>query len=179
MGLFSTIKLIKEEYKKIKRIAEMSYEDMDTLSDEELREAISTRMFGETRRLDVEECLNHFSGAKKVYYIVDYYDMEVQNGGLCQYFVNSSRITAPYILESLDLIGATSYKNHLYNFITNNNIDLSNLDSFIIEDVEEFENQNQRYPFDDFDEQYYNMYEKEPLEDILIKYVRTNLKEFV
>jgi len=28
---------------------------------------------------------------QKIYYLVAYYDFEVGNGGLCQYFVNSSK----------------------------------------------------------------------------------------
>ena len=34
-------------------------------------------------------------GPRRVAYTVDAFDREVQNGGLCQYFVNSSRETAP------------------------------------------------------------------------------------
>ena len=179
MGLFGTIKLIKEEYKKIKKYAKMTYDDMIQLSNDELKDVISTRIFGESRRLDVDECIKYFTAAKKVYYIINYYDMEIQNGGLCQYFVNSSRLTAPYLIECLTIIGANNYKTHLENFISKNNIDLTNLDSFIIEDIEEFEIQNSRFPFDEFDDQYYKMYESEPLDEILISYIRENLKEFV
>ena len=39
-------------------------------------------------------------------------------------------------------------------FIENNNIDVNNLDSFIISDVEEYEAQTKRYDFDSFDNKY-------------------------
>lgn len=30
------------------------------------------------------ECLEVFQGAKRIFNIVNYFDMEIQNGGLCQ-----------------------------------------------------------------------------------------------
>ena len=104
--------------------------------------------------------------------------MEVQNGGLCQFFVNSSRDVAPYVVESLNEIGAINYKILLSNFVEEHNINLSDLDSFMIEEVEEFEAQTKRYPFDDFDDKYYELYEKEPLEDLLISYAKKHLEDF-
>ena len=178
MGLFSFFKEVKSAYKHISKYMNMSYDDLCSLDDEELKEAISIRMTGAERRLDVEECLTTFFGAKKIYYVINYFDMEVQNGGLCQYFVNSSRLTAPYILDSLKEIGATSFYKLLDDFINVNNINLNNLDSFIIQDIDEFESQTKRYPFDSFDEAYYNLYENESLEDMLFKYVKKHLNDF-
>ena len=178
MGLFSFLKEIKAAYKQISKYMNMSYDDLCLLSDDELKEAISIRMTGAERHLEVEECVSTFEGAKKIYYIVNYFDMEVQNGGLCQYSVNSSRLTAPYILDSLQKIGAISYYQLLSNFINQNNIHLDDLDSFIIEDIDEFEMQTKRYPFDNFDNAYYELYEKEPLENLLFEYSKHNLKDF-
>ena len=104
--------------------------------------------------------------------------MEVQNGGLCQFFVNSSRDVAPYIIECLKIIGADSYKNLLSEFVEKHNINLNDLDSFMIEDVAEYEAQTERYPFDDFDDKYYELYENEPLEELLIVYVKDYLEDF-
>ena len=93
----------------------LTVEDLKKLSNEDLREALSERLIIEEDRneWEVSECLINFKGAKKIYYIVNYFDMEVQNGGLCQFFVNSSRDVAPYIIECLKIIGADSYKNLL------------------------------------------------------------------
>jgi prepilin signal peptidase PulO-like enzyme (type II secretory pathway) len=41
------------------------------------------------------------------------FEMEVNNGGLCQFFVNSSRECAPFISEALEAIGATELINML------------------------------------------------------------------
>ena len=180
MGLFGFIKSVRNEMKKLDTYKKMTVEELKELSDDDLRSALSERLIAEEDRnaWEVRECLSEFKGAKKVYYIVNYFDMEVQNGGLCQFFVNSSRDVAPYVVESLNEIGAINYKILLSNFVEEHNINLSDLDSFMIEEVEEFEAQTKRYPFDDFDDKYYELYEKEPLEDLLISYAKKHLEDF-
>ena len=180
MGLFGFIKSVRNEMKKLDTYKKMTVEELKELSDDDLRSALSERLIAEEDRnaWEVRECLSSFKGAKKIYYIVNYFDMEVQNGGLCQFFVNSSRDVAPYVVESLNAIGAINYKILLNDFVEEHNINLSDLDSFMIEDVEEFEAQTKRYPFDDFDDKYYELYEKEPLEDLLISYAKKHLEDF-
>lgn len=180
MGLFGFIKSVRNEMKKLDTYKKMTVEELKELSDDDLRSALSERLIAEEDRnaWEVRECLSEFKGAKKVYYIVNYFDMEVQNGGLCQFFVNSSRDVAPYIIECLKIIGADSYKNLLSEFVEKHNINLNDLDSFMIEDVAEYEAQTERYPFDDFDDKYYELYENEPLEELLIVYVKDYLEDF-
>ena len=180
MGLFGFIKAVRNEMKKLDLYKKMTVEELKELSDDDLREALSERLIAEEDKYawEVSECLEGFKGAKKIYYIVNYFDMEVQNGGLCQFFVNSSRDVAPYIIECLNTIGAVNYKKLLSDFIEKYNINLNDLDSFIVEDVEEYEAQTERYPFDDFDDKYYELYEEDPLEDMLISYAKNYLEDF-
>lgn len=123
--------------------------------DDELYEAISIRMLAEEK------------------------NMEVGNGRLCQYFVNSSRLTAPWILEALQTIGVENQRKLLTDFLEKNKIDLSDLSSFVITDIKEFEEQNKRYPFDDFEEEYYNIEEEYSLCSLLDRYAHEHLDEFV
>lgn len=180
MGLFKFIKSVKEEMKKIENYKKMSVEELRELSDEDLREALSERLMAEedNNEWEVKECISGFKGAKRVYYIVNYFDMEVQNGGLCQFFVNSSRDVAPYVLECLNKIGAVNFESILREFVEKHNINMCELDSFIIEDEDDYEAQVERYPFDDFDDMYYELYENESLEDILLEYAKKNLSDF-
>ena len=101
--------------------------------------------------------------------------MEIQNGGLCQFFVNSSRSLAPYIEDNLNKIGATEHKKLFTEFIENNNIDVNNLDSFIISDVEEYEAQTKRYDFDSFDNKYIEL---PTLQSYITEYIKTNIEKF-
>lgn len=85
---------------------------------------------------------------------------------------------APFILESLELIGALDYKRMLDEFIEKHDISLNNLSSFKIEDIADYEVQVARYPFDDFDDSYYELYEKNPLEVLLLNYSKLSLADF-
>ena len=111
-------------------------------------------------------------------YTLYWYDLEVQNGGLCQYFVNSSRMTAPYLPEALTAVGAEGYRQDFEGFVRENGIDTGDLSSFIIQDAKEFAHQNERYPFDAFDAQFYDRYERSPLNALATAYIRRNLAAF-
>ena len=187
MGLFTAIKEIirfrKELKKSIKELKEkemlylsMSNEDMASLSDDELFEAVLSRTEHKVDSFDEwEEGVNSLNNSQKIFYSINWLEVEVNNGGLCQFFVNSSRMVAPYISEYMSIIGANDHKELFDSFITNNNIDLSNLSSFDIDDVDEYEKQTERYPFDDYDDAFFDM---EPLEVYLKKFAREYLKDF-
>ena len=187
MGLFSTIREIikfkKELKKSIKESKEkemfylsMSNEDMASLSDDELFEAVLSRTEHKVDSFDEwEDGVNSLNNSQKIFYSINWLEVEVNNGGLCQFFVNSSRMVAPYISEYMSIICANDHKELFDKFITNNNIDLYNLSSFDIDDVDEYEKQTERYPFDDYDEAFYDM---ESLEVYLKRFAREHLEDF-
>ena len=124
------------------------------------------------------EELAALAGPVRVVYTLYWYDLEVQNGGLCQYFVNSSRMTAPYLPEALTAVGAEGYRQDFEGFVRENGIDTGDLSSFIIQDAKEFAHQNERYPFDAFDAQFYDRYQRSPLNALATAYIRRNLAAF-
>lgn len=101
---------------------------------------------------------------------------EVNNGGLCQFFVNSSGECAPYISESLEAVGAFGLKKLYDDFIEGNGIDVKDLSSFKIEDIEEYEAQTQRFDFDSFDDKFY---EDGDLYDQVVAYARKHIEELI
>ena len=62
-----------------------------------------------------------------------------------RYFVNSSRETAPELEAALSQIGAESCRKLFHDFVTENEIDITRLDSFAIDRAEDFAAQNERY----------------------------------
>lgn len=180
MGLFSFIKTIRAEKKRKENFIQMTPDELQLLSEEELLEALLAKDLDSQNKLffETNDCLQQFQGAKRIFYIVNTYDSEVQNGGLCQFFVNSSREVAPYLLEALHTIGADTYSNMLTDFITTHKISLDDLSSFILKDVSEFEDMEERFPFDDFDDAYYELYETNSLEKHLLEYAKAHLQDF-
>lgn len=191
MGFFSNIKetiAFRKEMKKMMKAYEekiaayqsMSAEEFQALPDDELYDAAIARIekvvdaFGDEDE-DIQKGLKTMPIVQRVVYTVDYLEREVNNGGLCQFFVNSSRNFAPYVSESLDAIIATMHKELFDDFIEDNHIDVHDLTSFIIYDVDEFEKQWERYPFDAFDEKFY---EYGVFEDALLAYIKAHIDEF-
>lgn len=124
---------------------------------------------------DEVSALSQISPERRVVYILSIFDMELQNGGLCQYFVNSSRSLAPYVDECLKAVGAEEHRKLFAEFVTNNQIDLNSLDSFRISDVEEYAAQTERYDFDAFDNSYFEL---SPLQGFIVSYIKANISDF-
>lgn len=167
-------KMFKAEWEQAKRWQTITLETAAELTDEELLDCVTSRL----GKVETAEELSALSDPNRVVYTLYWYDLEVQNGGLCQYFVNSSRITAPYLPEALTAVGAEGERQAFDDFVRENGIDTSDLSSFAIQDTEEFAHQNERYPFVAFDEGYYARYEREPLNAKLTTYIRQHLAAF-
>ncbi len=145
--------------------------DYNSMNDEELYDALYTKiLITDMKDKDVLEYYNELNGTKRVFYVISYMDMEIQNGGICQFFENSSGDLSDYVIENLEIIGANEYAELYSQFISAN--DLSQIDS-----DEDYETLDKIYHFDDFDNQYYELYEKNPLDQILISYMRNHLDE--
>ena len=146
------------------------------LGDEELCETVYLQNLDIAAEAeDAQQELAQFSGARRTVYILEMFDAEVQNGGLCQFFVNSTRTMAPYVSRALEDVGAQTHKDLFDGFIAQNNIDVSDLESFQIFKARDFKKQAKRYDFDAFDEAYYAL---PALQDFVIAYIKSHITEF-
>ena len=172
MGVFNIILSNFKNMKKAKKIRNMSKDEVLALNDEEFFDAVEClcqdAVFDITRS-DINE-------EQKLVYSLNKFEAEVNNGGLCQFFVNSSRECAPYISKALEVVGAMSIKYLFDDFIITNNIDVNDLSSFKISSIDDFEEQTQRYDFDSFDEKFY---EDTNIHQQIIEYSRKNIDELL
>ena len=146
------------------------------LSDDKLFETVYLQTLDLVESFaDEESALAQISPAQRTVYILSIYDMEIQNGGLCQFFVNSSRSLAPHVNPCLKTVGAEAHNQLFAEFVANNQLDLHNLDSFEIADVKEYAAQTERYDFDAFDNAYFEL---APLQDYIVAYIKANITEF-
>ena len=175
-ALFSMRKEMKAAMEREKAYLTMNVTELSALGDGQLYEAAKARM---EKRLntypDMQAAFDQFPQPLRIFFALDYLELEVANGGLCQFFVNSSRLVAPYISEYLGQIGAWEHKALYDDFIERNQIDRTDLSSFRIRDLSEYEAQTKRYPFDEFDDRFYDL---PPMETYLTKLVRENIAEF-
>ena len=149
--------------------------DLLTLSDDDLFDAIDFQNYEIAENADEDKELEQFAGARRTVYILSLFDSEIQNGGLCQFFVNSSRVVAPYVSESLKLVNANEHRTLFDDFIKKNNIDVNNLESFKIFRKRDYIKQTKRFDFDSFDEKYYDL---PALQEKIVAYIKNNINEF-
>lgn len=146
------------------------------LSDDQLFEAVYFQNLDLVESYEDEEtALSQISAARRTVYILSIFDMEYQCGGLCQFFVNSSRALGPYVDECLESVGAEEHRRLLSAFITDNAIDLRSLASCQIDDIAQYEAQLKRYDFDAFDNAFGELPE---LQEYIVAYIKSNISEF-
>ncbi len=171
-----TFSIIGNFKSQMKKHTQMSTEELSVLNDEELFSAISDRVDDEIYYADdIKSALANANKQKQVFYTAYWYEAEVNNGGLCQYFANSSNLTAPYLSETLEIIGAKEHKENFDKFVKDNNIDVNDLSMFESDDVDEYIEKTELLDFDKFDEKFYEL---EPIQDYLVKYARENIEKF-
>lgn len=151
-------------------------EELLTLSDEDLFETVEMQNYDIIDDAeDVDEQLKLLSGARKTVYILSMFDAEIQNGGLCQFYANSSSAVAPFVSEALKCVGAQEHLKLFEEFNKNNNIDVCDLESFKVRSIRGFKKQTKRFDFDAFDDSYYDL---PALQDKSIAYIKNNISEF-
>ncbi len=114
------------------------------------------------------------SEAGKVLYTLYAFEMEMDCGGLCSFFINSSSECAPYVSWALDKAGAFRLKEMYDSFISESGIDVNDLSEFKTDATDRYETLYSKYDFDSFDEAFYAIYEEENLHDAIIEYIRNN-----
>ncbi len=76
----------------------MSAEELTALSDDDLLFAVIAKTEKKVDDFDdLEKGFDSLNQSQKVFYSLNWLESEVNNGGLCQFFVNSSRMVAPLV----------------------------------------------------------------------------------
>lgn len=100
-------------------------------------------------------------------------ELEVMNGGLCQFFANCPNCV-PYVPEALSAIGAEDHRKLYEDFLSATGIDP--LDPvFQTEDMDEFSRLYELWPWEDFDDAYLSL---APVPELLEAYVQSNPDAF-
>ncbi|NMP38469.1 MAG: DMP19 family protein [Clostridiales bacterium] len=155
----------------------MTSEELLELSHEDLSFALLSRCEQDSETSDTQSVLKAIGGVKRTYYTIYLFDMEIQNGGLCQFFSNSTYALAPYVSEELKKLGAVELAELYDGFCTRNNINPDDLSSFYSDSKDGYLAQTERYPFDEFDNAYNSTGDGE-LSDLLFDYAVQHIDEF-
>ena len=159
-----------------KMYLEMTKEDLKNLADADLFEAVLHRTESVVDQyLNWKDGVDALNPSQKIFYSVEWLVIEVDNGGIVQFFSNSSGMTAPFISEYLSLIGAYEHQKLYDDFILHHDIDVNDLSPFQLNDVSEFLKLYDKYDSDTFDHAWYEL---DSLERYLTQYLRELLADF-
>ncbi len=167
MGLFKKLKAAKSNMDAvisahndlIKKCENMTPEELKEVDDTALGEFLMERFY---ENWDLSDCKHD---AQRVYFVVVNLQYEVANGGLQQFFDNSSNACAPYVSASLAAIGAPEAKALFDRYISQNGIDVQNYDDVDIGNS------------DDFDDEYYEM--MGDIDSLLLQFARDNMNDMM
>ena len=149
----------------------LNADEILTMEDSEVYDALITRF------MDAEP--NTLNQKQLTTAALITFEAEMMNGGLCQFFANDYSGYAQYINDALGEVGAIKMQQHYSSFITQNEIDVTQMDSFHIASVQDYLKQLERFPYESFDNTFYEIYQKENLGDLLLAYVRLHGDEIL
>ena len=172
MGILGTIHFNMQNMKKAKKLRAMTAEEIIAMNDEDFFCAVECLC--EDAVYDIKS--SDISEEQKLVYSLNRFEAEVNNGGMCQFLVNSSSECAPYISKALEEIDALALKEAFDGFIADNHIDVYDLSSFKISDISEFEAQTERFDFDSFDDKFYK---DDEFHQKVIDYARKNINNLM
>ena len=107
------------------------------------------------------------------------FDAEMMNGGLCQFLINDYQGYAQYVGDALTEVGAPEMQKHYTSFLSQNEIDVTKMDFFCIASIEDYLKQLKRFPYEEFDKTFSEIYEQENLWNLLIAYVQRYEEEIL
>ena len=120
-----------------------------------------------------DDDISQLDDNEKVFFVLYIFNLEIQNGGLCQFFVNSSRAYATLISQYLEIIGALEHKVLYDDFVKENNLNLEDLSFFDMDDLSEYEEKANSYPFDSFDDAFCELTD---IEELLEEFMNNKLQ---
>ena len=110
-------------------------------------------------------------------YLAAVFDMEIQNGGLLQYFANCGSESASQLSQSLRAVGLEPMAKLYDEFLAVHEIDASDLSDFHCASVEDFIALCTRYPESGtFDDAYMELWQTLDFNSVMLAYAAENLQ---
>ncbi|MCD8335492.1 MAG: DUF4375 domain-containing protein [Clostridiales bacterium] len=167
-AFFKELQTIEKKAQEAKeRWRNTTLEEAAALSDEELWACV-------TASLD-DDALTA-PGAKRTLHTAFLFDMEVQNGGLCQFFDNCPE-SVPYLEDALAALEAEPYRELFHDVVVKQSVDVHQVGSSGTAQMVHCGEQCENCPLNAFDSAYCDLYGETPLEALCVRYARAHLQE--
>lgn len=160
---------------------ELTIDIIDSYSDEDLLWVVFDNL-SQNHANDSEneyETVMSWNKAKQAIYMIWELEMEVNNGGFNQFYFNSSGKFYKHLPDALILVGANKYANLCKQ--ANETFEKENPKITQHQDgtIEGFSKSYENNPLNKFDDEFYDLYESEDLEQLQVDFIRKNKMEFI
>lgn len=160
---------------------ELTEQIIDTTSDENLLQVVFDNL-SEKQSTDYEkeyETVLSWNKPRQAIYMIWALEAEVNNGGYNQFYFNSSGQFYKHLVDALKLIGANKFADLTKR--ANETFEKENPKITQHQDgtLEGFSKSYDDNPLNKYDDEFYDLYKTENLQQIQIDYIRKNKKEFI
>jgi len=159
---------------------ELTEQIIDTTSDDNLLQVVFDNL-SEKQPTDYEkeyETVMSWNKSRQAIYMIWALEAEVNNGGYNQFYFNSSGQFYRHLPEALKLVGANKFADLTKR--ANETFEKENPKITQHQDgtLERFSKSYDDNPLNKFDDEFYDLYKTENLQQIQVNYIRKNKKEF-
>ena len=160
---------------------ELTEKTIDTTSDDNLLQVVFDNL-SEKQPTDYEkeyETVISWNKSRQAIYMIWALEAEVNNGGYNQFYFNSSGQFYKHLPEALRLVGAKKFADLTEK--ANKIFEKENEKITKYQDgtIEGFSKSYEDNPLNDFDTEFYELYQTENLQQIQIDYIRKHKPEFI
>ena len=160
---------------------ELTEQIIDSTSDDNLLQVVFDNL-SEKQPTDYEkeyETVMSWNKSRQAIYMIWALEAEVNNGGYNQFYFNSSGQFYKHLPEALRLVGAYKFADLTQR--ANDTFEKENEQITKEQDgtLEGFSKSYEDNPLNDFDDEFYELYQSEKLQQIQVDYIRNNKKEFI
>ncbi len=158
---------------------ELTEQIIDTTSDENLLQVVFDNL-SEKQPADYEkeyETVISWNKSRQAIYMIWALEAEVNNGGYNQFYSNSSGQFYKHLPEALRRVGANKFADLTEK--ANNTFEKEKITKHQDGTIEGFSKSYEDNPLNDFDTEFYDLYNTENLQQIQVDFIRKNKKEFI
>jgi len=160
---------------------ELTEQIIDTTSDENLLQVVFDNL-SEKQPTDYEkeyETVMSWNKSRQAIYMIWALEAEVNNGGYNQFYFNSSGQFYKHLADALKLVGANKFADLTKR--ANETFEKENPKITQHQDgtLEGFSKSYDDNPLNKYDDEFYDLYKTENLQQIQVDFIRKNKKEFI
>lgn len=158
----------------------LTADQIGSISNERLEEFIFDNLYETIQYsgLNEKDAVAVLSKGQKAIYVTWILEGEVNNGGFNQFYFNSSGQLADFAEDAFITVGAHKLADLVREANLTYDLVKNDLEKYNDGTLESFSKSYEGNPLNDLDDKFYELAEVEPLSNLRIKYIRSNIEEF-